>query len=60
MSTLNWFKSTYSSSEGDSCVEVALTPSGAHVRDSKDTTRSPFTASSAAWSDFLTAVPTDR
>ncbi|MCB5182143.1 DUF397 domain-containing protein [Streptomyces antimicrobicus] len=24
MSTLRWFKSSYSSSQGDSCVEVAL------------------------------------
>ncbi|ASY32218.1 MULTISPECIES: DUF397 domain-containing protein [unclassified Streptomyces] len=53
MSTLNWFKSTYSSSEGDSCVEVALTPAAVHVRDSKDTTRPGFTAAPTAWADFL-------
>ncbi|XVV37030.1 DUF397 domain-containing protein [Streptomyces sp. CA-100214] len=34
---LAWFKSSYSSSsEGDSCVEVALEPRAVHVRDSKN------------------------
>ncbi|MFD5285114.1 DUF397 domain-containing protein [Streptomyces rubrogriseus] len=34
---LAWFKSSYSSSsEGDSCVEVALAPGTVHVRDSKN------------------------
>ncbi|MGV9282999.1 DUF397 domain-containing protein [Streptomyces sp. NPDC003730] len=34
---LAWFKSSYSSSsEGDSCVEVALDPGAVHVRDSKN------------------------
>ncbi|MDT0414605.1 DUF397 domain-containing protein [Streptomyces sp. DSM 41982] len=60
MSTLNWFKSTYSSSEGDSCVEVALTPAAVHVRDSKDTTRPGFTANPTAWTGFLSEVATGR
>lgn len=34
-SDLTWFKSSYSSSEGDSCVEIATEPSTVHVRDSK-------------------------
>ncbi|MEU6439753.1 DUF397 domain-containing protein [Streptomyces sp. NPDC047046] len=50
---LSWFKSSHSGSEGDSCVEVALTPLAVHVRDSKDTTRPSFTATPTAWSDFL-------
>lgn len=32
---LQWFKSTYSSSEGGQCLEVAVTPGVIHVRDSK-------------------------
>ncbi|MET8556230.1 DUF397 domain-containing protein [Streptomyces sp. NPDC004959] len=57
---LSWFKSSYSGSEGDSCVEVALTPLAVHIRDSKDTTRPSFTAAPPAWADFLTAVATQR
>ncbi|MDX2598113.1 MULTISPECIES: DUF397 domain-containing protein [Streptomyces] len=32
---LQWFKSTYSGSEGGACLEVAVTPGVIHVRDSK-------------------------
>ncbi|WP_328962190.1 DUF397 domain-containing protein [Streptomyces virginiae] len=36
MSTaLQWFKSTYSTDEGDACVEVAPGTDTVHVRDSK-------------------------
>lgn len=35
-SDLAWFKSSYSGSQGDSCVEVALTEQAICVRDSKD------------------------
>ncbi|MEU1369394.1 DUF397 domain-containing protein [Streptomyces sp. NPDC005803] len=53
MSTeLAWFKSSYSGSGGDNCVEVALRPDAVHVRDSKDTSRPPFTVSPTAWSVF--------
>ncbi|MEE4490783.1 DUF397 domain-containing protein [Streptomyces sp. BE230] len=53
MSTeLAWFKSSYSGSGGDNCIEVALCPEDVHVRDSKDTALRPFTVSTAAWSDF--------
>ncbi|MFK4264890.1 DUF397 domain-containing protein [Streptomyces milbemycinicus] len=34
-SGLTWFKSSYSSSEGGMCVEVASDPTAIHVRDSK-------------------------
>ena len=54
-SQLAWFKSSYSSgSEGDSCVELALTPGTVHVRDSKyrgDGPRLALTAES--WTRFL-------
>ncbi|MFJ4703071.1 protein of unknown function [Streptomyces sp. TverLS-915] len=54
---LSWFKSSYSGSEGDSCIEVALTPLAIHIRDSKDTTLPHFTASPTAWTGFLENLP---
>ncbi|MFE9933946.1 DUF397 domain-containing protein [Streptomyces sp. NPDC005533] len=33
--TLKWFKSSYSSPDGDQCVEVAQGATQVHVRDSK-------------------------
>jgi hypothetical protein len=52
---LAWFKSSYSSSsEGDSCVEIALTPDAVHVRDSKHSDASPRLAlAPEAWADFV-------
>ena len=41
-SELDWFKSSYSSAQGDSCIEVAVTEQAVHVRDSKDVTRPDF------------------
>ncbi|MEU6193007.1 DUF397 domain-containing protein [Streptomyces sp. NPDC047061] len=58
LTRLTWFKSSYSSSsEGDSCVEVATTPATVHVRDSKNTaapSRGPHLAfPPATWTAFL-------
>ncbi|WP_234532935.1 DUF397 domain-containing protein [Streptomyces shenzhenensis] len=50
---LAWFKSSYSGSQGDSCVEVALTEQAIHVRDSKDVTRPHFAVGRAEWSRFV-------
>ncbi|MEU6093687.1 DUF397 domain-containing protein [Streptomyces sp. NPDC047079] len=56
-SDLAWFKSSYSSSsEGDSCVEIATEPSTVHVRDSKDITGPRLTFSPATWSAFVPYV----
>lgn len=52
-SELNWFKSSYSSAQGDDCVEVAVTEQGVQVRDSKDATRTPFAVGRDGWSRFL-------
>ncbi|MFE0518517.1 DUF397 domain-containing protein [Streptomyces sp. NPDC001260] len=54
-SELAWFKSSYSSSsEGDSCVEVANTPRTIHVRDSKHDTVGPRLAfTPATWAVFV-------
>lgn len=50
---LVWFKSSYSGSQGDDCVEVAVTRQAAHVRDSKDTTRAAFTVGHEGWARFV-------
>ncbi|MEU6292105.1 DUF397 domain-containing protein [Streptomyces sp. NPDC046988] len=53
MSELDWFKSSYSSAQGDSCVEVAVTEQAIHVRDSKDVTRFHFAFGREEWSRFV-------
>ncbi|MEU5821829.1 DUF397 domain-containing protein [Streptomyces sp. NPDC047803] len=51
---LEWFKSSYSSSsEGDSCVEVAAAPGAVHVRDSKDLSVPELAFGDAAWAGFV-------
>lgn len=60
MSTaLQWFKSSYSSSEGGNCVEVAATPASVHVRDSKTPDGPMLTVSPSIWSEFLDRVTRD-
>ena len=49
---LDWFKSSYSGSSGDNCIEVALTPQAVYVRDSKDTRIQPLLVCPTAWSAF--------
>ncbi|MEV0689674.1 MULTISPECIES: DUF397 domain-containing protein [unclassified Streptomyces] len=49
-----WFKSSYSSgTNGESCVELALTPSTVHVRDSKDVTGPRLAFAPDAWARFV-------
>ncbi|MFE1752137.1 DUF397 domain-containing protein [Streptomyces anandii] len=50
---LAWFKSSYSGSSGDSCIEIAITEHTIRVRDSKDVTRPHFTVGRDGWSRFL-------
>ncbi|MFC8427714.1 DUF397 domain-containing protein [Streptomyces sp. NPDC057253] len=50
---LAWFKSSYSGSQGDSCVEVALTAQAVYVRDSKDVNRPRVAVRPAEWSRFV-------
>ncbi|MEU9223797.1 DUF397 domain-containing protein [Streptomyces massasporeus] len=52
-SELDWFKSSYSSAQGDSCVEVAVTERAICVRDSKDVTRPHFAFGREEWSRFV-------
>lgn len=49
---LSWFKSSYSSSEGGMCVEVAATPDTVHVRDSKDRHGAQLAFSIHQWDAF--------
>ncbi|MEU9285243.1 DUF397 domain-containing protein [Streptomyces sp. NPDC048275] len=51
---LDWFKSSYSSSsEGDSCVEIATTPATVHVRDSKNTAGPQLALTPDTWAAFV-------
>ncbi|MFD5660121.1 DUF397 domain-containing protein [Streptomyces hirsutus] len=53
-SELRWFKSSYSdSSNSNECVEVAITRSAVHVRDSKNVEGSRLALASVAWSHFV-------
>ncbi|MGX1131340.1 hypothetical protein RKD49_003530 [Streptomyces glaucescens] len=56
--TLDWFKSSYSSNDGPDCVEVAIAPthSTVHVRDSKRPTGPQLALTPTAWTDFLAGV----
>jgi hypothetical protein len=56
----DWFKSSYSGSEGDNCVEVAVRPEAVHVRDSKDTQLRPLVVSTGAWSAFTALAAAER
>lgn len=50
---LAWFKSSYSGTQGDSCVEIALTEQAICVRDSKDVTRPHFAVGRDGWTSFV-------
>ncbi|WSB87240.1 DUF397 domain-containing protein [Streptomyces cellulosae] len=52
-SELAWFKSSYSGTQGDSCVEVAIAEQAVHVRDSKDVTRPFFAVGREGWGQFV-------
>ncbi|MFF8385923.1 DUF397 domain-containing protein [Streptomyces kanasensis] len=53
-SSLEWFKSSYSSSGNDAdCVEVAMSPAVVHVRDSKNVDGSRLAVGPAAFATFV-------
>ncbi|OII61753.1 DUF397 domain-containing protein [Streptomyces sp. CC53] len=53
-SALEWRKSSHSGgTEGDSCVEVAATPTTVHIRDSKDTSGPRLAVAPQVWARFL-------
>ncbi|MFI2424886.1 DUF397 domain-containing protein [Streptomyces sp. NPDC018955] len=53
-SELAWFKSSYSDgTDGNSCVELALTPGAVHVRDSKVLEGPRLALGPEAWARFV-------
>ncbi|MDI2130884.1 DUF397 domain-containing protein [Yinghuangia seranimata] len=50
---LAWFKSSYSGTQGDNCVEVAVTQTTIHVRDSKDPESPQLTIGRNDWARFV-------
>ncbi|MFI1731403.1 DUF397 domain-containing protein [Streptomyces acidicola] len=53
-SELAWFKSSYSGgNDGNSCVELAVTPGTVHVRDSKNVEGPRLTFAQDAWARFV-------
>ncbi|MET8691481.1 DUF397 domain-containing protein [Streptomyces bauhiniae] len=57
LSTLNWFKSSYSGgNDGNSCVEVARTPHTIHIRDSKQTAGPRLALRHTSWALFVAAA----
>jgi Domain of unknown function (DUF397) len=52
-SELDWYKSSYSGTQGDNCVEVAVTGQAVHVRDSKDVTRPVVSVDRDGWARFV-------
>ncbi|MFJ1898405.1 MULTISPECIES: DUF397 domain-containing protein [unclassified Streptomyces] len=58
-SDLTWFKSSYSSNDGPSCVEVAAAPNTVHVRDSKNIPGPELGFAPDAWAEFVSYASTD-
>ncbi|MFC9529113.1 DUF397 domain-containing protein [Streptomyces sp. NPDC056975] len=59
MTELAWFKSSYSGTQGDSCVEIAIAEQAVHVRDSKDLARPAFAVGREGWDEFVRFVAGD-
>ncbi|MET9483162.1 DUF397 domain-containing protein [Streptomyces sp. NPDC006638] len=57
---LDWFKSSYSGTSGDNCVEVATRPDSVHVRDSKDVGVGGLTLTTTAWAAFTAYMSGSR
>ncbi|WP_405919890.1 DUF397 domain-containing protein [Streptomyces longwoodensis] len=53
---LVWRKSSHSNSEGGNCVEVALTPAVAHIRDSKTPAGPSLAVPARTWKAFVAAL----
>ncbi|GGV78184.1 MULTISPECIES: DUF397 domain-containing protein [Streptomyces] len=48
-----WIKSSYSSDDGPSCVEIAMVAEGVLIRDSKNPTGPRLTLTPTVWAAFL-------
>lgn len=51
--TRDWFKSSYSDSGNDQCVEVRIDQDTVGVRDSKSPTAGAIWLPTTAWTEFL-------
>ncbi|QPP08735.1 DUF397 domain-containing protein [Streptomyces bathyalis] len=58
-SNLAWFKSSYSGSNDNDCVEAAATTSTVHVRDSKNSDGPQLAFPADAWSEFVSFAALD-
>lgn len=57
LTSVEWFKSSYSGNNGGDCVEVgAGVPGVVPVRDSKDPHGPTLTFESSAWAAFVSGV----
>lgn len=54
-----WFKSSYSGTQGDNCIEVAVAEHSVRVRDSKDVTRPHLAVGRTGWDRFVRHVAAD-
>ncbi|WP_436774847.1 DUF397 domain-containing protein [Yinghuangia sp. YIM S09857] len=52
-SVLVWFKSSHSGTQGDDCVEIAVTERAVHVRDSKSVSGPQLIVSPGDWARFV-------
>ena len=52
-----WFKSSYSGSGNDTCVEVRLTGDAVGLRDSKQPDGGALWVDPAAWAAFIALAP---
>ncbi|MEU9360582.1 DUF397 domain-containing protein [Streptomyces sp. NPDC048301] len=50
---LAFFKSSYSGGDGDSCIEIAVSPATVHVRDSKVEEGPQLSLTPASWARFV-------
>jgi hypothetical protein len=48
-----WFKSSYSTGDGGECVEVAATPAGVLIRDSKQLAGPVLAVGPEVWAGFV-------
>jgi hypothetical protein len=61
MELMNWKRSSYSSSNGQNCVEVAHSPADSiAVRDSKNPDDGHLVVSHGAWRNFTSQIKADR
>lgn len=57
LASMNWRKSSFSEGPQTNCVEVALVPEGAAVRDSKNAAGPVLTMPTTAWQLFVADRP---